>query len=116
MNFALRVVMGVSLVAVAGCTLYAEDDYEKLNSNLGVVASLPLSPTATYVHAGWGFTGGAGYNFSSHHAVLGEFMWNSLYATDGSLEPLRAALQARDFSGHSNLYALTGNYRFRVAR
>ena len=115
MNLAMRVLIGLSLVAVACSTLQAQDDdYEKLNSNLGVVVSLPLNPTVKYVHSGWGFTGGAGYNFSNHHAVLGEFMWNSLYATDGSLEPLRAALQARDFSGHSNLYTFTGNYRYEL--
>ena len=107
----------VALVGIALMTagwlipLHAQDDYEKINSNLGVALSVPLNPTSRYVHIGWGATGGAGYNFSRRHSVIGEFMWNRLYATDGALQPLRVA-SSPDISGWSNLYALTGNYRF----
>lgn len=114
MRGAKTTLIGMSLLAVSGCALYAQVDYEKVNSNLGVALSVPLNPTARYVHSGWGVTGGVGYNFSSHHAAIGEFMWNRLFATDGALQPLRAAAQTHDISGKSNLYALTGNYRFEL--
>jgi hypothetical protein len=111
MNRARSVLIGMSLVAVACGTLHAQGDYERLNSHLGVAISVPLNPTARYVHTGWGLLGGAGYNFSRHHSAIGEFMWNRLYAADGALQPLRTATQS-DIDGQSNLYVLTGNYRF----
>ena len=74
---------------------------------------MPLNPTARYVHTGWGLLGGVGYNFSKHHSAIGEFMWNQLHATDGGLQPLRVASQSR-VDGHSNLYVVTGNYRYEL--
>jgi hypothetical protein len=56
--------------------------------------------------------GGAGYNFSSHHSVIGEFMWSALHPSDGALQPIRAASQDDSITGHSNLDSVTGNYRF----
>jgi outer membrane protein with beta-barrel domain len=114
MKSAISFLMGMSLVAAACGTLHAQGDYEKINAHLGVAISVPLNPTANYVHTGWGVVGGAGYNFSSHHSVIGEFMWNRFHATDGALQPLRETSQTRDIDGHSNLYALTGNYRYEL--
>lgn len=102
----------MSVVFLACSTLHAQGDHEKINSHLGVTISAPLNPTANYVHTGWGLVGGAGYNFSAHHSVIGEFMWNRFGATDGALQPLRP--QSQDVDGHSNLYSLTGNYRFEL--
>jgi len=64
------------------------------------------------VNTSWGFTGGAGYNFSANHSVIGEFMWSALYPSGGALQPIRVALSDNSITGHSNLYTLTANYRF----
>jgi hypothetical protein len=40
-------------------------------------------------------------------------MWNRNSA-DSSLQPLRAALQSGNLTAYSDLYALTGNYRYEV--
>lgn len=60
----------------------------------------------------WGLTGGAGYNISEHHSVIGEFMWSALYPSDSALQPIRVASNDNSIAGHGNLYAITGNYRF----
>lgn len=113
MNCVKSVLIGTSLVAFACGILHAQPDYEKINSHFGVAISMPLNPTARYVHTGWGLLGGVGYNFSKHHSAIGEFMWNQLHATDGGLQPLRVASQSR-VDGHSNLYVVTGNYRYEL--
>jgi hypothetical protein len=102
--------MWMSLVSLTCSTVHAQGDYEKMNAHVGVTLSVPLNQTANYVHTGWGVVTGAGYNFSAHHSIIGEFMWNRFHATEGALQPLRA--QAQNLDGHSNLYALTGNYRY----
>jgi hypothetical protein len=38
-------------------------------------------------------------------------MWNSLYPTSQTLQPIQIALNTNKVSGHSNLFALTGGYR-----
>jgi hypothetical protein len=95
-------------------SLHAQEESEKINSNLGGALSLPVGPTGRVVHTSWGLTAGAGYNLNAHHSVIGEFMWSALYPSDGGLQPIRAALQDNSISGHSNLYALTGNYRYQL--
>jgi hypothetical protein len=92
--------------------LRAQDDcggHCKINSNLGMVVSVPVSQTAQVVGIGWGIVAGAGYNFDLRQAIVGEFMWNRDSAN--SLQPLQAALQS-NLSGYSDLFSLTGNYRF----
>lgn len=112
--------IGVALVAVVWLNpLDAQDDEEygqggKLNTNLGVTLTAPLNPTAQFVNFGWGVTGGAGYNISSHHSLIGEVMWNRLYPTSGALVPLKVALQSTNVKGHSDLVAITGNYRLEL--
>jgi hypothetical protein len=39
-------------------------------------------------------------------------MWSGLPANKDALRPIWAIAGARDFSGHSNLFTLTANYRF----
>jgi hypothetical protein len=95
--------------------LHAQDDEpEKVNTNLGTFVSFPVSSTAQFTNIGWGFVAGAGYNFNERHSLVGEFMWNRLYPTDEALDPLRAASPSSPIDGHSDLYAVTGNYRFEV--
>jgi outer membrane protein with beta-barrel domain len=84
----------------------------KLNTNLGMIVSFPVNPSAQVVGAGWGIVGGAGYNLNQRHAIVGEFMWTRVYPSGGALQPLQSALQSKDLNGNTDLYALTGNYRF----
>ena len=39
-------------------------------------------------------------------------MWSALYPSGSSLQPIRMALNDKSITGHRNLYALTGNYRY----
>jgi hypothetical protein len=109
---AIRLLIAFDLAALACATVHAQHSYEKINANFGTLASVPMSPTSNYAGIGWGLVGGAGYNFSSHHSAIGEFMWSRLPATDGALQPLREASGINNLQGHSNLYIVTGNYRF----
>lgn len=94
----------------------AQDTWEspRINSNLGATLSVPVNQTAQFVKNSYGVDAGAGYNFSPRHSVIGEFMWNALNPPNGALQPLRAALQDNSISARSNLYAVTGNYRFQL--
>lgn len=109
-------ILAVASVSTLNAQTASKQDFEKLNTNLGIMVSVPLNPTARFVSLGWGLVAGAGYNINKRNSLIGELMWNRLYASDGALEPLRSALQARDISGRSDLVALTGNYRFEVQR
>ena len=95
-------------------TLSAQEGSDKINSNLGMSMTLPVSATGQYAGNGWGVTGGVGYNFSPHHAFIGEFLWNRLYATNYAMAPINAAYQSGGVDGQSNLYAVTANYRYEV--
>lgn len=86
----------------------------KVNNNFAVVLNAPVNSTAQVVGTGWGTVVGAGYNFNRRQAVIGEFLWNRVYALDGALQPLRTALQSSDLSGNSDLFTVTGNYRFEL--
>ena len=103
--------MTVGLLTILCATAPAQADYEKMNAHIGAILGVPLNPTAKYVGTGWGFLGGGGYNLNGRHSVFGEFMWTRLYGTAGALQPLRSASQSH-VDGQSNLYVLTGNYRF----
>jgi outer membrane protein with beta-barrel domain len=95
--------------------LHAQDDCTdscKVNSNLAMVLNLPVSSTAQVAGTGWGATGGVGYNVNPRHAVISEFLWNRMYPSGGVLQPLEAASELGRLEGNSNLYALTGNYRY----
>lgn len=112
MRHAQEVLFGMSLALLVCSTLHAQDNSDKINSNLGAVVSFPQSPTSSFVKTSWGLAAGAGYNFSEHHSVVCEFMWSVLYPSDSSLEPIRVASNDNSIGGHGNLYTLTGNYRF----
>ena len=112
MRHAKKVLVGMSLALLVCSTLHAQDDSDKINSNMGGAVSFPLRPTSNFVRTSWGLVGGTGYNFSPQHSVIGEFMWSALYPSGSSLQPIRVALNDNSITGHSNLYALTGNYRY----
>ena len=87
----------VTCLALLVCSLaYAQEESERINSNMGASLSLPLSPTSNFVKTSWGLVGGAGYNFSSHHSVIGEFMWSALHPSDAG--PRMRERSARSFS------------------
>jgi hypothetical protein len=90
------------------------DPDSKVNTNIGVPVTIPVSSTSEFAKLGTGVVVGAGYNFTPHHAFVGEFMWNWLFPTDESLAPLRLATAKGDLNGHSNLFVLTTNYRFEM--
>ena len=94
----------------------AQDSFEsqRINSNLGASLVVPVKGTSRLVKRSPGATAGAGYNFTPHHALIGEFMWNGLNPPNRALDPIRTASQNSSLSGKSNLFALTANYRFQL--
>ncbi|PYU66725.1 MAG: hypothetical protein DMG52_35550 [Acidobacteria bacterium] len=115
---AIQTIIWISLIALP-YGVGAQEEGEgtenpSVTTSLGVPLIAPLNPTARLVGAAWGVTTGVGYNFNRRHASIGEFMWNSLYPTNQALQAIRVALQSRDVSGHGNLFAFTGNYRFEL--
>lgn len=99
------------------CSTYAQggDDDPRFNDNIGVFTmSTPLNPMARYTNFGLGVDFGAGYNFTRRQAVVGELMWNWLYATDSALAPVRAALQSPNIDGHGAFVAVMSNYRYEL--
>jgi hypothetical protein len=84
-------------------------------SNLAVVLNMPVTETAQVAGTGLGATGGVGYNFNQQNAVIGEFLWNRMSPSGGALQPLQTASpQSGSLNGNSNLYGLTGNYRYEI--
>jgi len=108
------IVLALALVPLQ--LLHAQDDCAgscKINSNLAMVLNVPVSSTAQVQGTGWGATGGVGYNINPRNAVIGEFLWNRMYPSGWVLQPLQAtSSQLGSLDGNSNLYALTGNYRY----
>jgi hypothetical protein len=115
MRHLINILVKTSVALLVCCPLYAQDDdSDKINTNMGAAVSFPMSPTSGVVKTSWGLTAGVGYNFSTHHSLIGEFMWSALYPSRASLEPIRAASNDNSINGHSNLYAFTGNYRYEL--
>ncbi len=108
------------VVVFCSCQLHGQDDEgepgedSKINSNLGMTLTAPLNPIARFANFGWGTTLGTGYNITRRNAVIGEFLWNRIYPSSSALAPLRLALHSRDLHGHSNVIAITANYRFEL--
>ena len=112
-----KVLIQLTIVVACLSPLHAQQEFgedSKLNTNLAMSFSVPLNPIAKFTNFGWGTTVGAGYNLNRHNAIIGEFLWNRLYATPEVLAPVRLALNSADVNGHANLYALTANYRFEM--
>ena len=117
MSLPTKAMLAITILVLATCTVYAQDegdDDPKGNVNFGMPISAPLNPTGRFVNLGLGTTFGAGYNFNRRHAVVSEFMWNSLFITNGTLATIRAASQNPNISAGGNLFAFTENYRFEL--
>jgi len=91
-------------------TLHAQ----KINSNVAMVLNMPVGSTSEVAGTGWGSVGGVGYNINERNAVIGEFMWNRMYPSGSVLQPLQTASPPGNLNGNSNLYSLTGNYRYEL--
>jgi hypothetical protein len=100
------------LLAAAEQSLFAQES--KLNTNLGMGLTVPLNPTAPLAGSSVNVVVGAGYNFNSHHSLIGQFMWAGLPPNKIALRPIWIAAAANDISGSANLFALTANYRFQL--
>lgn len=90
------------------------DDDPSFSSSMGLSLSAPLSPVSHYVSSGLGTDYSAGYNFDRRNAVVGEFMWNHLFASGPALQPLRDALQSPNVHAHGDLFAFTADYKFEM--
>jgi hypothetical protein len=114
----LRSIIVLTIAVAPLRPLHAQDDCGgacKINSNLAMVLNMPVSSTSQVAGTGWGAVGGVGYNFNERNAIIGEFMWNRMYPSGTVLQPLqRPPSQSSGLSGNSNLYALTGNYRYEL--
>lgn len=108
------------LIAVASPRpLHGQDegcgDSCRINSNLAMVINVPVNPTAQVASGGWGTIAGVGYNFNKQHALIGEFLWNRMYANSGTLQAIQAAaLPIGNLDGSTDIYSLTANYRFEL--
>lgn len=112
--FACTIVVILQFTLPVGAQSDETHPTERLNSNAAVMISIPVGQTAQYATTAWGFAYGAGYNFSKHHAIIGEIMWNSLYPTSAALAPFQSMFQ-NNIRGHGNLVALTANYRLQLS-
>jgi Outer membrane protein beta-barrel domain len=96
-------------------TLNAQEMSSQVNSNLAMVLNLPVGSTSEVMGTGWGVVGGIGYNINERNAVVGEFLWNRMYPSGSVLQPLQTVSSpSASLNGNSNLYALTGNYRYEL--
>jgi hypothetical protein len=111
-----RVVILISLLPIAHLqSLFAQETVDsKLNTNLGVGATVPLNPTGQFVGSSVNVVVGLGYNATKHHSFVGQFMWAGLPPNNNVLRPIRLVAGSRDIGGSSNLYAATGNYRYQL--
>jgi hypothetical protein len=113
----IRILVWVSVLLIT-CSVHAQsesgNDDPSVTTNLGIPLTVALNPTGRFLSGGWGVDSGVGYNFDRRNALIGEFMWNTLNPTNAALQPIRVALQSPNISGHTNLFALTGNYRYEL--
>src|SRR5258708_6298472 len=72
----------------------------KVNTNLAMVINVPVSQTAQVASIGWGTVAGVGYNLNKQNALIGEFMWNRVSNSSGSLQPLQAASPSVNLTGN----------------
>jgi hypothetical protein len=84
----------------------------KINTNLGMGLTVPLNPTGQFVGSSANAVVGVGYNMTRHHSLVGQFMWAGLPPNRNVLLPIRIVAGANNISGSSNLFTLTGNYRY----
>ena len=88
----------------------------RLNSNVAMMVNLPAGPTSNVAATGWGTVAGIGWNMNKRSALIGEFMWNRMFANDAAIQSILAAVPqpTGTLSGSVNLFAVTANYRFEL--
>jgi hypothetical protein len=94
--------------------LAQEERDSKINTNLGMGLTVPLNPTAQFVGSSVNVVVGVGYNMTKHHSLVGQFMWAGLPPNRDALLPIRIVAGTNNISGSSNLFTLTGNYRYQL--
>jgi hypothetical protein len=104
--------MAMFLALICLQPIRAQDqDSEKINSNLGATASVPVNRTSDLASLGWGVTYGVGYNFNRNQSLIGEFMWDRLFSTS---KATISSSTGESGGGTSGVYGVTGNYRFEL--
>ena len=116
MKYAVAFFVWISFVLLPSSLPAQEtgNDDPSVTTSLGLPVSVPLSPISRQLGGAWGVSSGVGYNFDRKNALIGEFMWNSLYPTSQALQPIRVALHSPGINGHGNLFALTSEYKFEL--
>lgn len=116
MKYSLGIVVWIGLTLLPWDLRAQEvvNDDPSVTTSLGLTLSAPLSPIWHQVNGAWGVDSEIGYNFDRKNALIGEFLWNSLYPTNEALQPIRVALQSPRINGHGNLFAVTSEYRFEL--
>jgi hypothetical protein len=111
----LRTVLVAFLVAAAcGRDVSAQEDADisKITTNIGGGVSAPLNPIGRFINPGANFVVGVGYNITKRNSFIGQFMWSGLPPNREAFLPIRAIDGFGNISGSSNLFTLTGNYRY----
>jgi Outer membrane protein beta-barrel domain len=113
-DMSLRSVLVVFLIAAAcGRDVRAqESENSKITTNIGMGVSVPLNPTGHFVNNAVNFVVGVGYNVTKRNSIIGQFMWSGLPPNRNAFLPVRAIEGLGNISGSSNLFTLTGNYRY----
>ena len=110
-NFLL---LSLAAIVLNGRLVRAQTDADesRINSSLGGGLSAPLNPTARLAGVSGNAVAGVGYNINRRNSLIGEFMWSGLRPNRDAFLPIRIVERPREVSGSSNLFAVTGNYRF----
>src|SRR6516225_4546478 len=114
-DMSLRTVLVAFLVAAAcGRDVGAQEDAQnsKITTNIGGGVSAPLNPIGRFINPGANFVVGVGYNVTKRNSFIGQFMWSGLPPNREAFLPIRAIDGFGNISGSSNLFVLTGNYRY----
>jgi hypothetical protein len=113
-DMSLRSVLVVFLIAAAcGRDVRAqESENSKITTNIGMGVSVPLNPTGRFINPGVNVVVGVGYNVTKRNSLIGQFMWSGLPPDREAFLPIRAIDGLQRISGSSNLFTLTGNYRY----
>jgi opacity protein-like surface antigen len=99
-----------AIVTYSGAAWAQDESWSKFTINVGVGVANPVRDTGSRLDTGYGFTAGAGMNFTSHLGLLGEFTYNSFGVN-------QATLQALEFpNGEMRLWAFTANPVVRLNR
>jgi len=102
------------LTATSGIRAQEGNDNPAITGSMALSGSAPLGPISQFTSVGLGLDFSTGYNFTRSHALIGEFMWNWLFASDTALQPVRDILQSTKVNGNGNLIALTAEYKYEL--